>query len=268
MIYETATKKTTLLLKGSVRKRGEYSVSVSPDRTRLIVNTYQFGGWKLGIADFNGQSLSNFKKFTSRRNYEYSAMWSYEGSRVAFQEYNWSTNDTEIFISDHNGRNVEQFTNSPGGDRTPAWTQDNTELVFTSGRGNNYDIYLKPITSGEAKNLTNNPSTDFAPSTSAANNSIAFLSDRTGNINLYTMDYDGGSMINLTPALKSSVKSGAFDRIGLWAYKTSWSPDGSQIVFCTMTGSGVELFIVNKDGSGLVQITNNNDSDFCPYWLD
>ncbi len=267
MVYDLKTKQTSLLHKGTVRRRGEYSVSVSP-QGKIIVNTYKFGGWKLGIADLADKGLRNFRKFTKRRNYEYNASWSHDGTRVVYEEYNWGNSDTEVFIADESGKNVVQLTDSKSDDQMPSWTNDDTRIVFVSNRSGNYELLLKSVEGSEIKNLTNHFSVDFAPSTSRLNSKIAFLSNRSGSIHLYTMDYDGRNLADLTPQLKSKIDYGGFHSSGLWSYQTSWSPDGRQIVFNTMSGSDLELFIVNSDGTGLEQITENSDSDFCPYWTN
>jgi len=268
MIYNPATKEVRTLLKGRVAKRGEYAAVVSPDNSKLLSNTYVFGGWKLGIATIIDGKVGRFERFTSRPNYEYNAKWFYDGKKVAYQEFNWSERDTDIFIANSDGRNVKQLTNVPGGDRTPQWTRDDKQIVFTSGREDSYEVYIQPVTGETASNLSKHASTDFAPSTCAVNDKIAFLSDRDGVVHLYTMSYNGSGLKDLTPQLKSTVPGGGgFEGNGYWAYQTSWSPDGKQIVFNVLIDSDLELFMVDADGKNLVQLTDNVDSDFCPTWI-
>ena len=52
-----------------------------------------------------------------------------------------------------------------------------------------------------------------------------------------------------------------------------WSPDGSKLIFRadpdatdTYDPSQLEIFTINKDGSNLVQITNNERLDASPKW--
>jgi TolB protein len=268
MIYDVDTKKLELLYKGAVKGRGEYSPSFSPDNSKVIVNTYQFGGWKLGITDYKNGKIGEFKKFTSRSTYEYNAKWSNDGAFVAYQDFDWSTRDTEIFIADSNGKNTKRVTISEGGDRNPCWSLKNKSIIFTSGREDNYDIYIQSMSNQKAVNITNNPSTDFAPSTSNKEEKIAFLSDREGSINLYTINYDGKGLKNLTGKLKTDkITINGFESSGCWAYQTACSKDGNHIVFNVMINSNLEIFTVKKDGTELTQITNNVDSDICPTWL-
>jgi len=266
MIYDVKSKKTKLLLKGTVNRRGEYNATTSPNNAKIIFNTYRYSGWKLGIADFKNDKISNVIRLTDRPNYEYNAIFAPNGEQMVYQEFNWNTDDAELFIADKYGKNSKQFTNYKSDTRTPCWTMNGKHIVFTSKQGWNYDILIK---AGKAKNLTDGWSAAFAPSTSKVENKIAFLSDKGGSVNLYVMNIDGSDIKNLTSNLKSdNFKLDRFGRSGAWAYKTSWSPNGKQIVFNLMYKGNLELFIIDKDGSNLMQITTNKGTDVTPFWMN
>lgn len=268
-IYDTVTRETEILLKGSVVRRGEYNPALSPDGSNIIFNTYRFSGWKLGIADYQNGELSNIRRLTDRRNYEYNATYSPDGTKIAYQEYNWSTRDTDIFIADQNGKNAVHFINSIGSDNTPDWSWDNKSIVFASERSGNSEIYLKSLSDNTVRSLTHHDAIDFAPASSKKDGIIAFLSDRDGQVNLYTVDLQGNNLTNLTATFNSDdIRGASFDDKNYWAYKTSWSPDGNKIVFTLMYDGDLELFTVNKDGTALTQITDNNDTDMTPFWTN
>jgi dipeptidyl aminopeptidase/acylaminoacyl peptidase len=46
----------------------------------------------------------------------------------------------------------------------------------------------------------------------------------------------------------------------------SWSPDGEQLVFTGYDGGITDLFIVNRDGSGLKRLTEDKYADLHPVW--
>ncbi|HEV8263997.1 MAG TPA: BamA/TamA family outer membrane protein [Gemmatimonadales bacterium] len=46
----------------------------------------------------------------------------------------------------------------------------------------------------------------------------------------------------------------------------SWSPDGRQLVFTGFDGGLSDLFIVNRDGTGLRRLTNDKYADLHPAW--
>ena len=46
----------------------------------------------------------------------------------------------------------------------------------------------------------------------------------------------------------------------------AWSPDGARLVFNSNRDGDHELYSMNRDGSGLVQLTNNNVDDGFAVW--
>jgi Tol biopolymer transport system component len=46
----------------------------------------------------------------------------------------------------------------------------------------------------------------------------------------------------------------------------SWSPDGRQLVFTGFDGGLSDLFVVNRDGTGLRRLTNDKYADLQPVW--
>lgn len=46
----------------------------------------------------------------------------------------------------------------------------------------------------------------------------------------------------------------------------AWSPDGSRLVFTGQTNGWSDLFVVNADGTGLQQLTNDRYADLHPVW--
>ncbi len=273
MIYNPVTKDTKLMIKGTVRGRGEGNFSSSPNSFKILFNTYRYSGWKLAIADFKNEKITNVQRFTNRSNYEYNAKWSPDGTKIVYQEYNWGTSKTELFTTNGSGRNVKKVNISNVDGHSPDWTKNGKHIVFESeaGRGGNYDIYITSSDGNGVKNLTGHSAQDFAPSVSKAEDKIAFLSDRgDGYVNLYVMDLSGGGLKKLS----TQFETGKFrvkipKNIIHWAYKTCWSPNGKQIVFnAIVNGSDSEIFIINSDGSNLTQITDNKDSDITPYWMN
>ncbi len=268
MMYNPETKKTKLVLKGTVSRRGEYNASTSSDNSKIIFNTYKFSGWKLAIADFKNSKLTNAKKLTNRNSYEYNGSFSPNNAKIVYQEFNWDTNKSDIYIADQNGKNATYFYNSKISDQNLAWTRNSKSIVFTSPiesrKSVHYKICIKSIDGNSFKILNSDETNNFAPSTSKVSDKIAFLSDKNGKIGLFVMDLDGKNLKSLTPNLKAKDANVN----NLWAYNTSWSPDGKQIVFNVMIDTNLELFIVNSDGTKLTQITKNNDTDITPYWMN
>lgn len=86
---------------------------------------------------------------------------------------------------------------------------------------------------------------------------VAFTSDRTGTSQIYVGRY-GAPATRITD---SKHGDGA----------PAWSPDGARIVFARLSGEdwpdpeSTGLFVANRDGSGLRQLTTGDD--YAPCWL-
>jgi Tol biopolymer transport system component len=102
---------------------------------------------------------------------------------------------------------------------------------------------------------------DVTPEYSPDGKTIAFSGfNRSGLIAaIFLMDADGGHIRPVTPP-------------GLEAFLPDWSPDGNTIAFTTRAGYppntlNQQVWIMNKDGSGLRQFTFPGSShDFWPAW--
>ena len=53
---------------------------------------------------------------------------------------------------------------------------------------------------------------------------------------------------------------------GLRAWQSSFSPDGSQLVFTAQVGERRQLHRIDADGSNLVNISANDAEDFAAHW--
>src|SRR5690606_15686186 len=82
---------------------------------------------------------------------------------------------------------------------------------------------------------------------------IAFESDASGSPQIYTISSDGEDLKQLT------TEGG---------YHPSWSPDGQQISFSRIHGEAedLDIFVMNKDGTNVTQITNNDLYDHHSSW--
>ena len=81
---------------------------------------------------------------------------------------------------------------------------------------------------------------------------------------IWVVNADGGSPEQLPIAPGCGGPLGEPDAYG--CYSPDWSPDGDQIVFTRSEpdGSNESIWIVNADGSGLVQVTDGTDDN--PVW--
>lgn len=95
----------------------------------------------------------------------------------------------------------------------------------------------------------------------AQDSRIAFVGNQSGSWQLYTVNPDGSVMSQITNMAPTD-----FDQ-----WLPDFSPDGKQIVFCYGQGSSAgnavtEIYVMNMDGSNVVQLTHDGLYDCAPRW--
>jgi len=135
-------------------------------------------------------------------------------------------------------------------------TAANGQIAFVRTR----EIYVVNADGSGQVNLTNNPATVGQLTWSPDGARIAFVSDRDGNFEIYVMRADGSNQVNLS-------NNAALD-VG-----PAWSPDGTKIAFSSdRDGPGqmyvgpFQIYVMNADGSGLRNLTNNPAADGGAAW--
>ncbi len=127
----------------------------------------------------------------------------------------------------------------------------NGQVLFTTNRDGNDEIYAANYDGSNPRNLTQNSATDGGGAWSPDGLKIAFHSDRDGNYEIYTMKADGTDVQRIT------------NISGTDALPT-WSPDGTKLMFQTGRDGNDEIYSVNIDGTNPVNLTNypaNSDRD-------
>ncbi|MBN1889547.1 MAG: PD40 domain-containing protein [Thermoflexales bacterium] len=148
-----------------------------------------------------------------------------------------------------------------GSPATPAPALDSLpQIVFSSTRGGNADIYIVNADGGGLTQLTADPAPDEYPAVSPDGQRIAFQSSRDGNDDIYLMNRDGSGQVRLT-------FNPAQDRL------PSWSPDGQQIVFLSDREDDYALYVMDVqgalrsvDGGDVHRLTHNSRRDGHPSW--
>jgi len=147
---------------------------------------------------------------------------------------------------------------------SPAWSPDGTRLAFSTTSCSNFDDYYGFACAGglalidpETLNLFSVAGTGgFKPAWSPTGDQIAFTrcceyADKT---RLYLARADGSATAYFNiPGLLSVTEP-------------TWSPDGKRIAFICFIRFSSELCVINNDGSGLVQLTNDDASENAPAW--
>ena len=171
--------------------------------------------------------------------------------RIAFSRYRDGNED--IYVMDADGGNVQQLTDDPAGDWSPAWSPDGTRIAFSRYRDGNEDIYVMDADGGNVQQLTDGPERDVNPTWSPDGTRIAFQSDRDGDWDIYVMDADGGNVRQLTD-----------DPAGDWS--PAWPPGGTRIAFQSDRDGDDDIYVMDADGGNVQQLTDDPAGSGFPAW--
>jgi Tol biopolymer transport system component len=158
--------------------------------------------------------------------------WSPDGSKIAFDR---GFLYRDIYTMNADGTGATQVTTDPTVDVDPAWSPDGTKIVFVRSMSPAFggDLYTTNVDGSATTKLTDGAS---QPVWSPAGDLIAFKSFASGQIDVVAPNGTGRRPVIL-------------------GNSPDWSPDGHRIAF----ESGQEIYTVNVDGSGSVQLTNDPD---------
>jgi TolB protein len=175
-------------------------------------------------------------RLTHDRIAEADPAWSPAGNRIAFEDQSLA----RIYVVSSDGDRLHQIPFTRSGVQSPSWSPDGNRLVVSSGS----NLYVIAVNGKRARRLTRAPEStaDARPAWAPDGKHVAFdrvrivLHGSGSYFHLFVVDADGSHARLLS--------DDGFD--------SSWSPDGSKIVF----RRGNRLFVINADGSGLHRLTD------------
>jgi len=183
---------------------------------------------------------------------DYRPRWSPDGTRIVFQRFLSSSIDSEIYVMNADGSEVQRLTQL-GTAFQPAWSPDGSKIVFGSGLSRQSEVFVMSADGTEQTRLTHDQFADTIPAWSPDGNTIAFASRRHHNVDIYLMAPDGSDARRLTAARAKDMNP-------------DWSPDGSHLVFQSHRHSNWDLYMILPDGSGLKRLTDRPAAEWAPAW--
>jgi Tol biopolymer transport system component len=119
------------------------------------------------------------------------------GTEIVFSSTDVDHFNFDICKIDESGE-ITNLTNNPYHDLNPKFSPDGSQILFSSSRNGNREIYVMDADGSNPINLTNNSGFDKDPSWSPDGNKIAFASNRDEGFEIYIMNNDGSDVTRLT----------------------------------------------------------------------
>jgi TolB protein len=164
--------------------------------------------------------------------------WLPEGRRaVVYRE-----SERDYYLADVEAGSLgECLTCTAGGLTGPAISPDGERIAWSAADG----LYLQDLGDLGLTKLADIQRPGWL-SWSPDGGRLAFAA-RVGTLQLYRIDVDSGEILQLTHAVGEDAVE---------AFAPSWSPRGNEIAFHMLDANGLQLMLVQADGSGLRKLAD------------
>ncbi len=276
----------------------------SPDGKKIAFMSTRTGEGEIWIMNADGSNPVNLTNDPTRWDLE--PEWSPDGKQIVYISSEMGANGTvegtaEIFVISVDGTNRVRLTNNDYTDAYPVFSPNGNMLVFHSEKGEIPigECYhpIKGTTTKYANEIyvmdrSGNPVIQLTDTGDRSNNGISWSPDGAKLVytsskgcdpaDIYIMEVGYLQHLDLNAlAGKSAEELKSMAELGYLAIRRlttepgpdtnpSFSPDGTRIVFQSIrqgTVGGNDLFIMNADGSHVVQVTTTPALEKDPDWM-
>lgn len=245
------------------------SPAVSPDNTKImfsVIATHKqvtrekvrmIKNIDLKIMDISTGKISTISE---KPGINAGAIFNHAGNKI-YLTLSFSGN-ADIYEMNLNGTNLRKITSQYADDVDPSITEDGSLMSFLSNRPGRAHIYtLNPNgTEQDVKRISFVGQFNATPRFSPGGKEIVFTSWVDNAFDLYRIGFDGNNLVRLTKDSGSNEEP-------------VYSPDGEFIVFTSKklisrSKAVQDLYIMNRDGEILGQLTQNFGHCFSPQWTN
>ena len=273
----------TLKVTNNFGKVGVDLLPLTVGKPSIFFSSDRGGNYNIFRMDTNGGNQAQVTNYASR-----DALWPAllpnTRDRLAYSHEVQNPDLTtrfQLFTSQVDGTLPAQLTTqSSSNSIQPSWSPDGSKITFASDRDKAscgcWGIYLMNSDgTGTVTLRVQSGSNNFAPAIWPDGKKIAFAANSSGNYEIYTMNLDGTGVVNITNNTHNDGGPQLSDSDGLPGAPSavpfsgpSLSPDGTQIAFTSnRDGPDLDVFIMNADGTNVIQLTSSSADDYDPFWL-
>jgi Tol biopolymer transport system component len=128
------------------------------------------------------------------------------------------------------------LTRTEGRDRQPIYAPDGRQVVFSSNRSGNLDLWSIDPANGQMRQLTDDAAQDWDPGFSPDGRHLVWSSDRGGHLEIWIANADGSAARQLT-------------QDGVDAENPTVTRDGQWVVYWSANPEKIGVWKIRVDGS-------------------
>jgi len=173
-----------------------------------------------------------------------------DGKYVVLDKTDESNDNTDVFVEDLARSSFRRLTFDPGIDAVPVWSSDGHRVAFTSSRGHNFNIYVKPADGSQ-------PERQLVPTSGVDAQPLDW--SRDGRNLLYIAEPD------LWVYSLADGKSHLFLEATASLNNAQFSPDGKWVAYASNESGRWEVYVTSfPDARGKWQVSINGGEQ--PRW--
>lgn len=199
------------------------------------------------------------------------AYFSPDGNRISFQAIPMGEENYQIYTMELKTKKISRISQNVAACTCSFFKPDGKKMIFAASPipaekplpgvykwdlTPYMNIYETNIDGSEPIALTSGSAYHAECAYSPDGEYIVYASNEDGSMNIYTMRSDGTEVCQLTHT-NHCYNGGPF-----------FSPDGSKIIFRADREEPhmLQIYMMDRDGSNLIQLTNNHAVNWAPFW--
>jgi TolB protein len=149
----------------------------------------------------------------------------------------------DVWVSDADGSNPVQITNTPGPDHMPSWRRDSRTVLFASLRDGKPELWEYSLSTARERRVAGFGDRKVMARLSPDEKSLIYHAGPEGALQIWKMDLATGAETQITRDPEA-------------AGYPLWSPDGKQVAFEIFRDGDTHLAVTSAEGAAVRQLTN------------
>jgi Tol biopolymer transport system component len=239
-----------------------FNPSFSPDGAQIAFDASWGGPRRIWIADNRGRNPRQLTFDSSEAVSQIAPRWSPDGSRIVFQNMEWTTFD--IKTVDVGTGEIRWITHDGFQDLNPVWSGDGKAIYFSSAHRSGglnvwrIDVDTEGLPVGPPHQITTGAGQDVQLAVSADGSKLAMsILRQNADIWRLPVSTDSGRPSGAPESLISTTREDS---------RGSWSPDGKYIAFNSDRSGDMNIWLYSLDDGTSRRITTGAGGDYQARW--